>query len=82
MVTTRATVSKDLLLRATGEQSGEHVGLHVAGHAVNVVSAEDGHPDIPLPATATGQASQIWFEPTTLYPAVSTAIGPDVLLDL
>ncbi|MGW1817404.1 DNA polymerase III subunit beta family protein [Streptomyces sp. NPDC002125] len=81
-VTTRATVSKDLFLRALEEHSGERIGLHVTDHGVNVMSADDGHPDIPLPATATGQALRIWFELTTLYPAVSTAIGPDVLLDL
>ncbi|MFE7510270.1 MerR family transcriptional regulator [Streptomyces sp. NPDC057540] len=81
-VTTRATVSKDLLLRALEEHPGERIGLHVADHGVSVVSADDGHPDTPLPATAAGQALQIWFELTTLYPAVSTAIGPDVLLDL
>ncbi|MCC3775740.1 MerR family transcriptional regulator [Streptomyces sp. UNOB3_S3] len=81
-VTTRATVSKDLLLRALEEHPGERIGLHVADHGVSVMSADDGRPDIPLPATATGQALHIWFELTTLYPAVSTAIGPDVLLDL
>ncbi|AZQ32276.1 MerR family transcriptional regulator [Streptomyces cyaneochromogenes] len=81
-VSTRATVSKNLLLRALEEQSGERVALHVADHGVNVVSADDEHPSIPLPATATGQALQIWFELTTLHPAVSTAIGPDVMLDL
>ncbi|MFH9606227.1 MerR family transcriptional regulator [Streptomyces sp. NPDC017448] len=81
-VTTRVTVSKDLLLRALEEHPGERIALHVADHGVNVASADDEHPDIPLPATATGQALQIWFELTTLYPAVSTAIGPDVMLDL
>ncbi|MEW2418901.1 MerR family transcriptional regulator [Streptomyces sp. NPDC046866] len=81
-VTTRATVSKDPLLRALEEHPGDRIGLHVANHGVSVMSAHDGHPDIPLPATATGQTLQIWFELTTLYPAVSTAIGPDVLLDL
>ncbi|MEU6864417.1 MerR family transcriptional regulator [Streptomyces sp. NPDC046876] len=81
-VTSRATVSKDLLLRALEEQPGGRVALHVADHAVNVASADVAHPGIPLPATATGRPLQIWFELTTLYPAVSTAIGPDVLLDL
>ncbi|MFI9202983.1 MerR family transcriptional regulator [Streptomyces sp. NPDC053048] len=81
-VTTRATVSKDLLLRALEEHPGERLGLHVADHGVNVVSADDEQPGTPLPATATGQALRIWFGLTTLYPAVSTAIGPDVLLDL
>ncbi|MGW5868375.1 DNA polymerase III subunit beta family protein [Streptomyces sp. NPDC055239] len=81
-VTTRATVSKDLLLRALEEHPGERIALHFADHEVNVVSVDDEHPKVPLPATATGLSLQIWFELTTLYPAVSTAIGPDVMLDL
>lgn len=81
-VTTRATVAKDLLLRALEEHPDERLGLCVADHEVNVVSADDEQPGIPLPATATGRALRIWFELTTLYPAVSTAIGPDVMLDL
>lgn len=82
-VTTRATVAKDLLLRALEEHPGERIGLQIAdNNTVNVVSVDNEHPAAPLPATATGQTLQIWFELTTLYPAVSTAIGPDVMLDL
>lgn len=80
--TTRATVSKDPLLRALEEHPGERIALHVGDHGVNVRSADDEHPGIPLPATVTGEDLQIRFEMTTLYPAVSTAIGPDVMLDL
>ncbi|MGW0790590.1 DNA polymerase III subunit beta family protein [Streptomyces sp. NPDC002911] len=81
-VTTRVTVSKGLFLRALEEHSGERVALHIAGHGMYVRSADGEHPGIPLPATSTGPALRIWFELTTLYPAVSTAIGPDVMLDL
>ncbi|MFC9943907.1 DNA polymerase III subunit beta family protein [Streptomyces pratensis] len=81
-VTTRATVSKGLLLRALEEHPGEGIALHVADHGVKVRSADDAYTGIPLPATVTGEPLQIWFELTTLYPAVSTAIGPDVMLEL
>ncbi|MGW4689591.1 DNA polymerase III subunit beta family protein [Streptomyces sp. NPDC004244] len=81
-VTTRVAVSKDLLLRALEEHPGERIGLDVADHGVNVVSGDEEHPGIPLSATATGRALRIRFELTTFYPAVSTAIGPDVMLDL
>jgi hypothetical protein len=81
-VNTRVTVSKELLLRALEEHPGERIALHVGPHAVTVRSADDDHPSIDLTATVTGPALQIWFELTTLYPAVSTAIGPDVMLDL
>ncbi|MFF6980895.1 MerR family transcriptional regulator [Streptomyces sp. NPDC008343] len=81
-VTTRATVSKDLLLRALEEHPCEHVALHAYAHEVNVRHPNDEHPGISLPATVKGDALQIRFEMTTLYPALSTAIGPDVMLDL
>ncbi|MEU5885058.1 MerR family transcriptional regulator [Spirillospora sp. NPDC047279] len=81
-VSTRATVSKDLLLRALEEHPGERVALRVSDHGVNVRPGRDGDPGVQLPATVTGGALQIRFEMTTLYPAVSTAIGPDVMLDL
>ncbi|MFE9726791.1 MerR family transcriptional regulator [Streptomyces sp. NPDC005794] len=81
-VTTRVTVSKELFLRALEEHPGERVALHVAAHGLTVRSADDAHPGIPLPATSTGPDLRIRFELTTLYPAVSTAIGPDVMLDL
>jgi DNA-binding transcriptional MerR regulator len=80
--TTRATIPKERLLRALEEHPGERIALHVADHTMNVVSADDEHPGTPFPATTTGPDLQIWFELTTLYPAVSTAIGPDVMLDL
>jgi DNA-binding transcriptional MerR regulator len=79
--TTRAVVAKDAFLRALEEHPGEHVALRVTGGGVAVRPA-DGGPGTPLPATATGADLLIRFALTTLYPAVSTAVGPDVLLDL
>ncbi|MFJ2649087.1 MerR family transcriptional regulator [Streptomyces sp. NPDC087420] len=84
-ITTRTTVSKELLLRALEEHPGERLALHIASHGVNVVSEDDEddkHTHHPLPATTTGHPLRISFELTTLYPAVSTAIGPEVMLDL
>ncbi|GAB2625675.1 MerR family transcriptional regulator [Streptomyces capparidis] len=81
-ISTRATVSKDLLLRALEEHPGERVALHISGHGVNVRPPNDEHSGIPVLATVTGEALQIQFEMTTFYPAVSTVIGPDVMLDL
>ncbi|GAA2558160.1 MerR family transcriptional regulator [Streptomyces levis] len=81
-VTTRVTISKDLLLRVLEEHPDEHVVLHITDHSVNVRSPNDEYPGIPLSATVTGEDLQIRFEMTTLYPAVSTAIGPEVMLDL
>ncbi|MBO8186418.1 DNA polymerase III subunit beta family protein [Streptomyces spirodelae] len=81
-ISTRAMVPKDLLLRALEEHPGERVALHVSDQGVNLRPSNDEDPGVQLPATVTGGALQIRFEMTTLYPAVSTAIGPDVLLDL
>ncbi|OEJ32966.1 MerR family transcriptional regulator [Streptomyces subrutilus] len=81
-VTTRVTVAKEPLLRALEEHPGERIGLRVAEGGADVVSADDEDPGIRLPATASGRPLRVWFELTTLYPAVSTAIGPDVMLDL
>ena len=83
--TTRATVPKEPLLRALEEHPGERVALRVSGHGVTVRSeggAGEDHPDTRLPATTSGPELLIRFEVTTLYPAVSTAVGPDVLFDL
>lgn len=99
--TTRATVPKDLLLRALEEHPGERVALHVTGRGVTVRSAgpptdaadtaattdaadteEAEHPATRLPATTAGPDLRIWFELVTLYPAVGTAVGPDVMFDL
>ncbi|MFG2714375.1 MerR family transcriptional regulator [Streptomyces goshikiensis] len=75
-VTTRVTVSKDLLLRALEAHVGERIAMRVDDQGMSV---GDG---LSIPAAVTGRALRISFEPTTLYPAVSTAIGPDVMLDL
>ncbi|MEU7315314.1 MerR family transcriptional regulator [Streptomyces sp. NPDC007083] len=81
--TTRVTVSKALLLRALEEHPGERITLAATRHGLHVVpAAEPTSAGVPVTATVTGQDLRISFELTTLYPAVSTAIGPDLLLDL
>ncbi|MFE9612772.1 MerR family transcriptional regulator [Streptomyces sp. NPDC006012] len=81
-VVTRVTVSKDLLLQVLEEHAGERLSLRVSHRGLKVLAADDEHPGFPLPAVVTGRALQVSFELTTLFPAVSTAIGPDVMLDL
>ncbi|GAA0523364.1 transcriptional regulator [Streptomyces violaceusniger] len=81
-VTARVTVSKDLLLRALEEHPGERITLRADHQGMNVLPAGDAHPDAHIPAAVTGRCLQISFHLTTLYPAVSVALGPDVMLDL
>ncbi|MFJ6842557.1 MerR family transcriptional regulator [Streptomyces griseoluteus] len=75
-VTTRVTAPKNLLLRALEEHSGDHVALHLTHRGMTVGDRT------ALAAAVTGLSLRISFELTTLYPAVSTSIGPDVMLDL
>jgi DNA-binding transcriptional MerR regulator len=82
-VTTRVEVPKALLLRALEEQSASRVSLHVGGAAITVLSSRGGQDrSLNMPARVTGPSTEVGFEMTTLYPAVSTAIGADLLLDL
>ncbi|WP_307835151.1 DNA polymerase III subunit beta family protein [Streptomyces adelaidensis] len=81
-VSTRVTLPKHRLLRVLEEHFGDRIALRAPGHGTHILVAGDEHPEVRLPATVTGRALDIWFELTTLYPAVSTAIGPDVMLDL
>lgn len=81
-VTTRVTIAKDLLLRALEGHSGEHIALRIDEHGMYTLTTGDERAGHRIPATVTGQALGISFAQTTLYPAVSTAVGPDVLLDL
>ncbi|OMI41233.1 MerR family transcriptional regulator [Streptomyces sparsogenes] len=80
--TTRVTVSKDVFLRALEDHPGERITLRLTDHGAHVLPPGDNHPGTPLPATVTGRTLSVSFELTTLYPAVSTALGPEVMLDL
>ncbi|MFE6620774.1 MerR family transcriptional regulator [Streptomyces sp. NPDC057740] len=81
-VTTRVTVPKDLLLGALEAHPDDCLSLVVTRDGLKALAADDGPPGFSLPAAVTGQTLRVSFELTTLYPAVSTAIGPDVMLDL
>ncbi|WP_436954362.1 MerR family transcriptional regulator [Streptomyces sp. SudanB182_2057] len=79
---TRVAVAKEPLLRALEDHSEERSTLRVTRDGLHVQAADGPGPGAALPATVTGPELMISFELTTLYPAVSTAVGPDVLLDL
>ncbi|MGP2440824.1 MerR family transcriptional regulator [Streptomyces sp. JW3] len=78
-VTTRVTLSKERLLRLLEEHPGERITLRVTDAGVATDRAEGG---TLLPAVVTGPETRVRFALTTLYPAVSTALGPEVMLDL
>ncbi|MGW5348979.1 MerR family transcriptional regulator [Streptomyces sp. NPDC004031] len=64
------------------EQGARATALRQLREIAMPLAAVEEDPGVRLPATVTGPALEIRFEMTTLYPAVSTAIGPDVMLDL
>ncbi|MDJ0394662.1 MerR family transcriptional regulator [Rhodococcus sp. G-MC3] len=74
---TRVAISKAFFLRALEECPADQILLRVGESTITLADNE-----IDLPAHMTGPPIDIWFEMTTLYPAVSTAIGADVLIDL
>ncbi|MFF5773148.1 MerR family transcriptional regulator [Streptomyces californicus] len=80
--TTRATVAKGALLRALEEHPGDRPVLRLTDRGLRVQAPDGELSGILLPAAVTGEDLRIRFEMTTLYAAVSTAIGPDVMLDL
>jgi DNA polymerase-3 subunit beta len=80
-VTTRVEVRKGSLQRALEECAADEVVLRVGDNDVTVMGSNpDGRAAIT--AQVTGPAIDIRFEMTTFYPAVTTAIGADLLLDL
>jgi DNA-binding transcriptional MerR regulator len=81
-VTTRVAVSKDALLRALQEHPDDRMTLSATDHGLALAATDGTSRGTTLPARVTGQDLRISFELTTLYPAVSTAVGPDLLIDL
>ncbi|MBY6540030.1 MerR family transcriptional regulator [Rhodococcus sp. BP-349] len=78
-VTSRVEVPTATLLHALEQRSSDRVRLSTNDN--NLVVYGDLLPDIEIPARVSGCTVDAWFEMTTLYPAISTAVGTDVLLD-
>ncbi|WP_141585015.1 MerR family transcriptional regulator [Actinomadura sp. WMMA1423] len=77
--THRVTVDKHQILKALEQQAPEKVGLRVAGGRPTVLLPGS---TVDLDGTATGPDLTLWFELTTLYPALSHALGSDLMVDL
>lgn len=78
---THAVVAKHDLLRALEQQRGRYLRVRTAAGTLTV-SGAGGGPPTELAARVTGPDSELVFGFTTLHPAVTTAIGPDVRLDI
>ncbi|MGB3697912.1 MAG: MerR family transcriptional regulator [Gordonia sp. (in: high G+C Gram-positive bacteria)] len=77
-VTHRVTIQAQRFLKAL-EQAPARIGLRISAGRPSLVLPEAV---MALDGTATGTDLTLWFELTTLYPAVSHALGTDVMLDL
>ncbi|CQD16631.1 MerR family transcriptional regulator [Mycolicibacterium conceptionense] len=78
-VTHRVTVEKKGLLKALEQQAPERIGLRIAASQPSVVLPDCA---VELDGNASGPDLTVWFELTTLYPAISHALGNDLMLDL
>lgn len=83
-VTTRATVARNPFVRVLEGHHGTQLALDITSAGVTVVSWTDGHCRIldQLTGAVTGSDLLVWFELSTRYPALSTATGPEVMIDL
>ncbi len=79
VASTRVTVAREALLRVLEGHEDSCIRLRVTptGATLGLPGA-----DSRLAALVSGEPIEVWFHLTTLYPAIATAIGPDVMLDL
>ncbi|HIW91035.1 MAG TPA: MerR family transcriptional regulator [Candidatus Corynebacterium avicola] len=78
-VTHRLTVEKQQILKALERQAPEKVGLRVDGSRASLLMSGD---TLDLNGSASGPDLTLWFEMTAFYPALSYALGNDVMLDI
>lgn len=75
----RVTVEKRHLLKALEHQAPERIGFQLAAGQPNLLLPDS---TVELDGATSGPDLEVWFELTTLYPAVSHALGNDLMLDL
>ncbi|MEU1952824.1 MerR family transcriptional regulator [Nocardia rhamnosiphila] len=78
---THAVVAKHDLMRALEQQRDRYLRVRTAPGTLSI-SGAGGQPPAELAARVTGPDSELVFGFTILHPAVATAIGPDVRLDI
>ncbi|GGL30205.1 DNA polymerase III subunit beta family protein [Nocardia jinanensis] len=78
---THVVVSKQELMGALEQQRARYLRLTVAADSLAVSSTTE-QPVTALSALVNGPPGDLVFGFTILYPAVATAIGPDVRLDI
>ncbi len=76
--TTRVTVSRREVLRCLEQETGERLVLDIDSPGITVSTPGDR---TRVPGRMTGDPLRIAFAPTTLHPAIVTAIGPDMMVE-
>lgn len=80
---TRVVVNKTALLRAMETTDAVHLLVNATSKEIALRSAADqSGSEVRIPAAATGPEADVGFHMTTLYPAISSAIGADLIIDL
>ena len=74
-VLTRAVLSRNALVAALEQHYSPQIRLGLSAGTVAVGTEQ-------LPAVVTGPSISLSFAVSTLHPAISTAVGPDVMLDV
>ncbi len=74
-VLTRAVISRNALVACLERQYTPQIQLDLSTTAVTVGTEA-------IPADVTGPPISLSFAVSTLHPAISTAVGPDVMLDV
>ncbi|EME23224.1 DNA polymerase III subunit beta family protein [Rhodococcus triatomae] len=79
-VSTRVVVARNALVDAMSGVPGDRVLLDVTRDALRVSGA--GARPVEVAASVQGDDVALAFEVTTLYPAITSAAGPDVMFDV
>ncbi|GAB85856.1 MerR family transcriptional regulator [Gordonia rubripertincta] len=79
-VTTRVQIPTTAFLRALEHRDADQIGL-VVGRSTMTLRNLFSDNEARIPATVRGPSLDLWFEMITLYPAIISAIGADVLVD-
>jgi DNA polymerase III sliding clamp (beta) subunit (PCNA family) len=80
-VTTRVAVATSAIRRALDTTSADFIAVHVGRAEIELRGSRSEHAST-ITAAVDGEPTHVWFELKTLYPAVGTAIGADLFIDL
>ncbi len=82
-VTHRITIRKQQMLKVLEQRAPETVGLQISNRSPRLILPDSPRPHshVVLDGSATGGDLTLWFKLTTVYPAISHAIGIDLMLD-